>query len=502
MNRELWNLTYFWRRGIKCSRPLPLLGNILSCTKGFYSYIYTCQQNYGNIFGLYFFRSPLIVVCDPDVLRDVLVKSFSKFSNHYQFFLKNRPLDQGLLDLRDQRWKDVRSVISPTFSALKMKQMSPVINECCDVLVTNLKKKQGEDINVNSVFEAFTMDGIAKCAFGLQVDSQNNPDDPFVKHAKRIMDGTVESPVAMIAGVFPPAAYLFNALDIALFPAETRKFFRDVVVKAIELKKRSAGNERRDFLQLMMNAHNDDEHDSRSKVIKDDNDLHNLIEDHQDKHVSNAQNTKTQLTMDEIFAQAVLFFVAGYETTNVTLGFLAYALATNPDIQDRLIEEVDEVTPTRDSVDYNSIAKMSLLDMVVCETLRLYPPAVMGDRCCSETHTVNGLTIEKGVQFLYSIYNIQRDPTLWPEPEKFDPSRFTKENRANRHPFAWIPFGAGPRNCIGMRFALMEIKMAVVRILQKYRFVPSPKTDIPVKFGTGNTLKPDGGIFLRVEERQ
>lgn len=73
----------------------------------------------------------------------------------------------------------------------------------------------------------------------------------------------------------------------------------------------------------------------------------------------------------------MLFFIAGYETTSATLGFLAYALATNPDVQEQLIEEVDEVTPTRDSVDYNSIAKMSLLDMVVCETLRLYPPAVM-----------------------------------------------------------------------------------------------------------------------------
>nr|XP_054758348.1 cytochrome P450 3A24-like [Lytechinus pictus] len=498
--QELWNLTYLWRKGIKGPRPLPLLGNILSCTKGFYLFVYNCKEKYGKIYGFYLFRRPVVVISDPDILKDILVKSFSKFTNHDQFFLKNRPLDQGLLDLRDQRWKDVRTVITPTFSALKMKQMSPLINECCDVLVATLKKKHEEDTNISifRVLESFTMDGIAKCAFGLQVDAQNNPADPFVKHAKKIVDAGVENPVLMLAGLFPPLAYVFNALDIGMFPAETKTFFRDVVVKAIDMRKHSSYSKRKDFLQLMMNAHNDD--DIGSEVGKDTNSLNNQIEERNDKSLSTSK--KTQLTMDEIFAQALLFFLAGYETTNVTLGFLAYSLATNPDIQDQLIEEVDEITPTRDLVDYNSIVKMSLLDMVVCETLRLYPPAVLGDRGCSETHTVEGLTIEKGSQVFYSIYNIHRDPSLWPEPDKFDPSRFSKENRANRHPMAWIPFGAGPRNCIGMRFALMEIKMAVVRILQKYRFVPSPKTEIPVKFGTGNNLKPDGGMFLGIEERK
>ncbi|XP_063958640.1 cytochrome P450 3A24-like isoform X2 [Lytechinus pictus] len=497
--QEIWNLTYFWRKGIKCPRPLPLFGNILSTTKGFYLYMYNCKEKYGKIFGFYLFRRPVVVISDPDILKDILVKSFSKFTNHDTFVLKNRPLDQSLLDLRDQRWKDVRTVITPTFSALKMKQMSPLINECCDVLVTYLQKKREEDndISIFSVFESFTTDGIAECAFGLQVDAQNNPDNQFVKHAKAIMEASVKSPVAMLAGIFPPSAYLFNALDIGLIPAATRTFFRDVVVKAIDMRKQSPNSERKDFLQLMMNAHNDD--DIGSKVNKDTNDLHNLIEEHSDNPLSSTQ--KTQLTMDEIFAQALLFFAGGYDTTSLTLGFLAYSLATNPDIQDQLIKEVDEMTPTRDSVDYNAVAKMSLLDMVVCETLRLYPPAVVGERCCGETHTVRGLTIEKGSQIFYSMYNIHRDPSLWPEPEKFDPSRFSKQNRANRHPMAWIPFGAGPRNCIGMRFALMEIKMATVRILQKFRFVPSANTVIPVKFGTGENLKPDGGMFLGIEER-
>ncbi|XP_072168352.1 cytochrome P450 3A6-like [Diadema setosum] len=461
-----------------------------------------CFSKYGKVFGLYVFRQPVIALSDPDMVREIAVKSFNNFPNHLSFVLKSRPFDKGLTGLKDQHWKDVRNVITPTFSAAKMKKMAGLINECCDYLVKNIGARQQKDdeVDVNSVFEAFTMDGIARCAFGLQVDSQSNPNDPFVTNAKTLMKGSIFNPRIMLAGIFPPIAHLMNFLDIGAFPKTLTNFFCDVVEKTIALRESNpGGEEKKDFLQLMMNAHQESEKVPEGKVAEDD--VHSHLDDHHGYEIIAAKKNKDfKLTSEEILAQALFFFLAGYETTNTTLGFIAYSLATNPEVQDKLIQEVDAVTPDRDSVNYSSIAKMTYLDGVVCETLRLYPPAGVTDRYCKETFVHNGLTIPKGFQVLLAVYNIHHNPEYWPNPEVFDPERFSRENREGRHPFAWIPFGAGPRNCVGMRFALMEVKMATVRILQKYRIETGPNSQVPIKLGRRN-VKPEEGIILSFVER-
>ncbi|XP_071507570.1 cytochrome P450 3A6-like [Diadema antillarum] len=461
-------------------------------------------KKYGKVYGFFMFNKPIYVVSDPEMVREIGVKSFSNFTNHEMFVLKNRPLDKGLSMLQDQHWKDVRNIITPTFSAAKMKKMSGLINECCDYLVKNLGARQQKDneVNVNSVFEAFTMDGIARCAFGLEIDSQNNPNDPFVANAKTILNGSIINPRLIIAGVLPPVAHLMNYFHIGMFPMGVINFFSNVVDRAMAIREADPrSEERKDFLQLIMNAHQSGESEKVTEGKKVEEDVHSHLDEHHNmEFFESRRNKDLKLTKEEIVAQTLLFFIAGYETTNVTLGFIAYSLATNPEVQDKLIQEVDEVTPDRDSVNYSSIAKMPYLDGVVCETLRMYPPAALTDRVCNETYTLNDVTFPKGVQIFFPIHAIHHDPEYWPNPEVFDPLRYTKENREGRHPFAWMPFGAGPRNCVGMRFALMEIKMAVARVLQKYRFQTSPNSKVPLKFGTRN-IKPEEGIVLSVVER-
>ncbi|XP_071504347.1 cytochrome P450 3A24-like [Diadema antillarum] len=503
VGREIWRLTYFKRKGLPSPTPLPFLGNFMSFAEGIHVAMLRYTKTHGKVFGIYMFSQPVYVVSDPDIIQDMAVKSFSSFTNHQDFVLKNKPFDKGLTVLQDQHWKDVRNVITPTFSAAKMKKMSGLINECCDQLVRNIRVKQQKDteINVNSIFESFTMDGIARCAFGLEVDSQNNPDDPFVTNAKEIVGGSLINPKLILAGILPPVAHVMNYFDVGMFPPGVTQFFTDVVGKAMKLRETSQGNEeKKDFLQLMMNAHKESEKVPEGKVTEDD--VHSHLDDHHGNGLLDSKKTNhVKLTTEEIVAQAVFFFIAGYETTNVTLGFIAYSLATNPEIQDKLIQEVDEMAPDRDSVNYSSIAKMTYLDGVVCETLRLYPAASLTDRECSQDYTNKSLSVPKGCQVFFSIFSLHRDPEYWPNPEVFDPERFSKKNREGRHPFAWMPFGAGPRICVGMRFALMEIKMAVVRVLQKYRFETSPNSQVPVKLGK-RSVKPESGIILSVVERE
>ncbi|XP_072168373.1 cytochrome P450 3A29-like [Diadema setosum] len=506
VGREVWKLTYFKRHGIPGPGALPFLGNIITIgKKGFHFAFLEFNEKYGKVFGVFMFGQPVIVTSDPEMVREIAVKSFSNFINHPSSALTNRPFDKGLFNLKGQKWKNTRSIITPTFSGSKIRKMSDLVNECCDLLVRNIKGDRCEAVDVSRFFEAFTLDGIARCAFGLQVDSQNNPNDPFITNAKKIIFGKTFQWKTMLAGLVPPLAHLMNFLDVKTMPPDVINFFSSVTEEAISMRENKLVTEdQKDFLRLLINAHKLSDTDTigERKRAEDVTDVHNRLDEHHNTgYFLDTKKDNPKLTKEEIVGQGLFFFIAGYETTSTTLGFIAYSLATNPEVQDKLIQEVDEVTPDRDSVNYRSIAKMTYLDGVVCETLRMYPPAALTNRICNETFTYKGVTIPKGMHVLLAVFSIHYNPEFWPNPKEFDPERFSKERSEGRHPFAWMPFGAGPRHCIGMRFALMEIKMAIVRLLQKFRFETCSKSEVPVKLGTRN-VKPEKGIVLSVIERK
>eukprot|EP00057_Strongylocentrotus_purpuratus_P025422 XP_011679896.1 PREDICTED: cytochrome P450 3A6 [Strongylocentrotus purpuratus] len=358
------------------------------------------------------------------------------------------------------------------------------------------------------VFGSFVMDTIGSCAFGLNIDSQSNPGNPFVTNAKSAFKFDFQKPLFILGSLIPSLGRLMANHRISmLIPADVLDFFNDVTKKTINLRKEAVSGsnfKRVDFLQLLLDAQKQETVDKAIDPVEDDkeNDIHDDLDKHHDVNYHTKSLGKgAPLTDVEVFAQVLIFFTAGAETTTTLLGFIFYALSMNPDIQEKLISEVDEVTPSRDSVGYSSIATMPYLDQVVCETLRLFPPAGISNRMCNETFVHNGLMIEKGTQVFIPVYNIHRDPDYWPEPEKFDPERFTKEAKAKQHPLAWQPFGAGPRNCIAMRFALMETKMAVVRVLQNYRFETCAETEIPPTFGRSGFLTPPNGVTLSAVPR-
>ncbi|XP_071508121.1 cytochrome P450 3A7-like [Diadema antillarum] len=509
--REIWNMLYFKRRGIPGPTPLPFLGNTLELAKGLHQSMTKYSKKYDDVCGIFLFRRPAFLVFDIEVIKQIMVKDFTNFVDRAPDVLKVSPFDKMITQLKGDHWRNVRNLLSPTFTASKMKMMSSLVNECCDKLVHNIGKLQAENnqlIECFSTFGRFSMDGIARCAFGLQVDSQNNPDDPFVENARQLINGfaaintNATNPLLVLAAVFPAFRNVLNFLDYKGFPRKFLDFFTSVINETLSLKRSTqSGQHRKDFLQLLQDVLNNNDVEIGPTTKTED--LHDMVDEHHGmtEYFVSKTRAKANMTRDEILAQALVFFLGGYETTSTLLGFVAYSLATNPAAQEKLIEEIDELTPTRDSVDYTSVAKMPYLDGVICETLRVYPPAPAVDRLCNETFTCNGWTIPKGSQVFIPIYVIHHSEKYWPNPDRFDPTRFSKENREGRHPLAWMPFGAGPRNCIGMRFALMESKMAVVRLLQNYRFEVAPETTIPIKLGT-TLVKPPEGVLLRVSARK
>ncbi|VDK17602.1 unnamed protein product [Anisakis simplex] len=204
----------------------------------------------------------------------------------------------------------------------------------------------------------------------------------------------------------------------------------------------------------------------------------------------------------DILANGYIFLIAGYETTSITLQFIAYVLARYPEIQDRLYEEVTGILGDKDVVEYDDIMQMHYMEQVMCETLRMYPPVVRTERDCGTDTVVDGVPIEKGTSVHVAVYAIHHNEEYYPNPEKFDPNRFSSAEKALRDPLAFIPFGYGPRNCIGMRFALIQIRFTMARLIRKYKFIlPDEMKDKPLELDTSMMTKPVKPIMIKMEKR-
>ena len=198
----------------------------------------------------------------------------------------------------------------------------------------------------------------------------------------------------------------------------------------------------------------------------------------------NTSFANKKLTNNEIAAQAWSFFLAGFETTATSLSYMSYLLATHPDIQERLHRELINAMDSEGEIDYDKLQALPYLDACIRETLRLFSPVFRLERECNTDITLGntGVYLQKGHSVEVLVYAMHHNEEYFPNAEKFSPERFLPENRHLIVPYTYMPFGNGPRNCIGMRFALMVIKLAFAHILTRYKFTKIDKTEQTIEF--------------------
>lgn len=210
------------------------------------------------------------------------------------------------------------------------------------------------------------------------------------------------------------------------------------------------------------------------------------------------QNAKddTPLTDDELRAQVDTFMFEGHDTTAVAITWTLFLLGNNPEQQEKVHEELEEVFGDSDTpANLKELSQLKYLDRVLKETLRLFPSVPVISRDLMEDVKMGNYTLPKGCEVVMPIQLTHRDPNVWPDPTKFDPDRFLPENSKHRNPYAYVPFSAGPRNCIGQRFALLEEKIVLTAILRKWR-VKSVKTFDEIKYAGILILRPCEEIFM------
>ena len=244
-------------------------------------------------------------------------------------------------------------------------------------------------------------------------------------------------------------------------------------------------------------------HRSETKTRR--NDLVDLMLDALQESGNGTQSYEEDLS---IVSTAIVFLMAGYDTTTLTMTHLVYRMALNPTVQEQLIAEIDDVLsglPSGETFpDYKTLQEMEYLDACISETLRMHPIVESATRDCTSDYKLKGcdLVIEKGTMIDIPTIFIHKNPDIFPEPEKFEPARFLKENITKRQKMAFLGFGKGPRNCIGGRFALIEMKIGIISLFSKHLFEPCERTPKEIVIHPTAVLAvPNHDMFVRAIPR-
>nr|CAD7462466.1 unnamed protein product [Timema tahoe] len=553
------NFNHWKKKGIPYLKPTPFFGNlkdIILQKQHIGEYLRTAYEKTSGepYFGLFAIDKPVIVAKDIDVIKNILVKDFDKFSDRSLSPVESvDPLSaKNLFGQKGLKWRHLRVKMTPTFTSGKLKKMFYLVDECAQKLTEIIEQEsvKGKPILVKETMARFTTDVIASCAFGVKSNAMTDPNSEFRKILRRIFELDVISSIKMALAFFVPS--IVQTFKLKLLDETVATFVRKTLWDNVEYREKN-GIVRHDFVDLLMQLRNsgeviddkENDHDIKENYsltnennkafvflaagfetssttttyalyeLALDLDIQNklrheiitVLEKHDRKVTYDAMMEMNYLDMvvselegDDFVAQAFVFLAAGFETSSTTTTYALYELALDLDIQNKLRHEIITVLEKHDrKVTYDAMMEMNYLDMVVSETLRKYPALPFLDRSAQVDYKIPGTNdiLEKGTTVFIPTFGIHYDPKYYPNPEKFDPERFSAKNKNDIPKYANLPFGEGPRNCIGMRFGLMQVKTGLIHLLSKFEVNRHKETPVPVAFVTSSpTLCPVGDMPL------
>ncbi|XP_014476488.1 PREDICTED: cytochrome P450 9e2-like [Dinoponera quadriceps] len=478
-------LDYFKKHGIRHVTPWPVLGNL----GPFYlrqtpmtehlKKVYDMSPN-AKYVGFFDAMNPVVVIRDPELIKSIAVKNFEIFPEHRSFIdeVNDPMLGKNLFSLRGDKWREFRHLLSPAFTSGKMKTMFKLISNCAANFADFLSKMPTDKnvVELKETFTRYTNDVIMICSFGISVDSMRNPKNDFYVYGTEATTFTVITTIKFYLCRSMP--FLCKILGIKVIRSQVGKFFTEIVRNTMYI--RDVKNiVRPDMLQLMMN--------SRGK-----------------------RDPGKELTIQDMSSHAFLFFFGGFDATSTLMCFVAYEITVNPDVQAKLRAEVDEVMEATDgTLTYEAVNGMQYLDAVVNEALRMYPSAIILDRVCQKEFELPPAlpgdkphVLKKGSTVWFPAHAIARDPKNFEDPDRFRPERFLGDEKKTINQYAYLPFGIGPRMCIGNRFALLETKVMLVHLLARCELKRCEKTLYPMRFSKKRfNIFADGGFWIKIQPR-
>ncbi|KAK9496570.1 hypothetical protein O3M35_013157 [Rhynocoris fuscipes] len=467
---QAYEATKYWkRRGIVHKKPKLFFGNwplqSWANRKSFGEILVDYLKDFPDepFVGFNDFTKPRLLITDVDLIEKILIKDFNHFVDH-GFNVNKDAIDINLFTMKGKEWRSLRYKLSPLFTTTKLKTMYEPMAECSQSLTSILDKMdESEDVDMKEYISCFAMDVIGSCAYGIDAKNLSQPDNEFRKMGKKSFDfGAMQVVRMIILNLFP---FLAKLLNITFNKREVGDYFCKVIRDTIDYRKKN-GIARNDILQMFMTLK---EKGSIEMHTKDPDDDYLKIEK------SNSPET-FEFTDDMMIGHAFSFLNAGFEGTAVSALLTLYELSQYSDIQDRVRHEIQKhVEEAGGTLTYDALKKMTYLEQCVKETLRKHSLVVVLDRVCTKEYTLpNGYQLPVGANLFIVVQAVHNNPRIYPEPEKFRPEHFDPDLKLPSCSF--LTFGNGPRICIAMRFALLEIKHCIAKLLMNHEYKLSPNT--------------------------
>ncbi|GIY59144.1 cytochrome P450 4V2 [Caerostris darwini] len=365
---------------------------------------------------------PGVVFKRPETV-EVILSSSTLIEKSAEYKFLHPWLGTGLLTRPAEKWRHRRKLLTPAFHFTILEDFIPVFQEQSSILVSKLQDITKEPwVDIVPLLTSSTLDIICQTAMGVTINAQKGENNEYVKAVHEIAD-------AVMYRVFRPWFWI----DFLFYLTKPGKQFKAniQIVHGFTQKEETQG-----FPGIALEQHLAD----------------------------------PSFTEEDVKVEVETFMFGGHDTTAMALSWTLYCLGVYPEVQKLTFEEINDIfsdDPDR-NVTREDLTRMKYMECVIKESLRLYPVVPFFTRECTETFEVLGHKVYPGsVCFIFPLM-LHRDPEVFPEPEKFKPDRFLLENSKGRNPYAYIPFSDGPRNCIGQKFAMMEMKAVIANILRRF----------------------------------
>ncbi|XP_034834771.1 cytochrome P450 6B6-like [Maniola hyperantus] len=490
------NFDYWKKRGIKYEEPVVFFGGWLrqhidrvSVSERFANLHRAFPEE--RFVGFFEGNTPAVLVRDPELIKQVWLTDFRHIHHRGLIPLTEftEPLMRNLFTIEGDLWKLMRQKLTPAFSSGKLKAMFPLIVERTEKLAKLAEEASSKDeIDVRELMARYTTDFIGACGFGIDSNALNEENSDFRKLGKRIFNLTYRDLFFNVMKRLCPGPFK----HARFFPPEVENKTISIV-RQIMAQRDYKPSGRNDFMDILLELR------QKGKIVGESIERQN----------PDGSPAIVELELDDelLAAQVFVFFAAGYETSSSASSFLLHMLAYHPDVQERCQKEVDEVLAKYDGkLCFDAVRDMKYLEMAFKESIRYLPsPGFLIRRTVSKyTIPDSQVTLDEGTIIIVSIECLSHDEEYFEDPEEFRPERFHPDNIGNIKKCTYMPFGVGPRSCIGERMGIMQSMAGVATILSKLTVAPSrssirkPRID-PKSILIQNII---GGLPLALKRRQ
>jgi cytochrome P450 len=435
-----------------------LMGNIQAFQKDSLRFITRVAYEHGPVVRYRLGNLVMYAMNRPDAVQHVLQDNNRNYLKGDYFKILRAVAGNGLFTSEGAHWLRQRRLMQPSFHRQRIANFADIMTRRTQEMMMRWEPlaRSGQALDFAQEMTDLTMTIISEAMFSTHFKDANHIVSKAIAHLLEDMNFRFVMP-------FYPHMRFPTPRNLA---AQRALRVVDDAIYGIIHERQHKGVEGDDLLGMLMSARDEE--------------------------------TGEAMSASQLRDEVVTIFIAGHETTALSLTWMFYLLSQHPAAADRLYAEVEQVLGGR-MAEMKDLPKLVYTRQVIDETLRLYPPAWITNRTALEADEVCGFPIPRGVIAAVSPYVTHRLPEFWPEPERFDPDRFLPENSAGRPRFAYIPFGAGPHQCIGNNFALVEATLIAATIAQRCRLALAPGEQVTPQ--TSLTLRPRGGLRMVLQER-